>query len=62
MGQHSDRLLSELQWNTEGKTDCKNWSTDSWSGYERVLGAEIDHYMGKDRTQSLERTNGIVRQ
>lgn len=62
VGKHSDRLLSELAWNTEGKTDCKNWSTDSWGGYERVLGAEIEHYMGKDRTQRLERTNGIVRQ
>ena len=47
---------------TEGKTDCKYWNTDSWGGYERVLGEEYKHYMGKDRTQRLERTNGIVRQ
>jgi insertion element IS1 protein InsB len=30
--------------------------------YERVLPAEIQHHIGKDKTQRLERTNGIVRQ
>jgi len=23
--------------NTEGKTDCQQWYTDSWGGYQRVL-------------------------
>jgi IS1 family transposase len=31
-------------------------------GYERVMPPEILHYIGKDKTQRLERTNGIVRQ
>ncbi len=38
IGKHRDRLLSNLVANTEGKTDCKNWSTtDSWGGYETIL-------------------------
>ena len=48
--------------NTEGKTNCKQFNTDDWGGYERVLPPEIAHYIGKDKTQRLERTNGIVRQ
>lgn len=47
---------------TEGKTDCKNWNRDDWGEYERILASKISHYIGKDRTQRLERTNGIVRQ
>lgn len=47
---------------TEGKTDCKQWNSDDWGGYERVLPPEILHHTGKDKTQRLERTNGIVRQ
>ncbi|NJM64445.1 MAG: hypothetical protein HC851_01615 [Acaryochloris sp. RU_4_1] len=47
---------------SEGKTDCKQWNSDDWGGYERVLPPEILHYIGKDKTQRLERTNGIVRQ
>lgn len=31
-------------------------------GYERVLPPEIEHHIGKDKTQRLERTNGTVRQ
>ena len=30
--------------------------------YERVLPPEVRHIIGKDQTQQLERTNGIVRQ
>ena len=41
--------------NTKGKTD-------KWGGYERVLGEKYEHYISKDQTQSLERTNGIIRQ
>lgn len=53
---HTDRFLKELVVNTEGKTNCKHWNTDSWGGYERVLGEEYEHDMGKDKTQRLERT------
>ena len=62
VGKHTDSFLEELVWSTEGKTDCKYWNTDNWGGYERVLGTEYEHYIGKDQTQRLERTNGIVRQ
>ncbi len=48
---------------TEGKTSCKEWGTDGWGGYERVLcSAEIEHYISKVLTQRVERTNGILRQ
>ena len=48
---------------TEGKTNTKNWNTDGWGGYKRVLSKEeINHYIGKEGTQRLERTNGILRQ
>ncbi|MEO1669794.1 MAG: IS1 family transposase [Cyanobacteria bacterium J06631_2] len=62
VGKHTDSFREELVLSTEGKTDCKYWNTDNWGGYERVLGEEYEHYMGKDKTQRLERTNGIVRQ
>ncbi|MDV2997185.1 MAG: hypothetical protein N4J56_006890 [Chroococcidiopsis sp. SAG 2025] len=61
VGKHSDRLAIELVASTEGKTDCKEWGTDGWSGYERVLPTEVDHYISKLLTQRLERTNGIIR-
>jgi IS1 family transposase len=60
--QKSDEFISQLIANTNGKTDCQRWHTDGWGGYERVLGSEVKHIVGKDRTQQLERTNGIVRQ
>lgn len=62
VGKHTDQLLEELVMSTEGKTACKQWNSDDWGGYERVLPLEIEHYIGKDRTQRLERTNGIIRQ
>ncbi len=62
VGKHTDELLEELVVSTEGKTECKEWNTDAWGGYERVLPIEVSHYIGKDKTQRLERTNGIVRQ
>jgi insertion element IS1 protein InsB len=62
VGKHTDELIEALVVTTEGKTDCKRWNSDDWGGYERVLPPEILHYIGKDRTQRLERTNGIVRQ
>jgi len=55
-------MIEELVVNTEGKTDWKEFNSDEWGGYERVLPPEVEHYLGKDKTQLLERTNGIVRQ
>ena len=48
VGKHTDRLLEELVVRTEGKTDCKQWNSDDWGGYERVLPLEMEHYIGKD--------------
>ncbi len=63
VGKHTDSLAIELVTSTEGKTDCKEWQTDGWGGYERVLrNDEVDHYISKLLTQRLERTNGILRQ
>ena len=62
VGKHTDKLIEELVVTTEGKTDCQRWNSDDWGGYERVLSPEILHTIGKDKTQRLERTNGIVRQ
>ena len=62
VGKHTDALIEELVVSTQGKTDCQRWNSDDWGGYERVLPPEILHYIGKDKTQRLERTNGIVRQ
>ncbi len=62
VGKHTDELIEELVVSTEGKTHCQQWNSDNWGGYERVLPLEIEHYIGKDQTQRLERTNGIIRQ
>ncbi len=62
VGKHTDKLIEQLVVTTEGKTDCKRWNSDDWGGDERVLPPEILHHIGKDKTQRLERTNGIVRQ
>jgi IS1 family transposase len=63
IGKHTDKLAIELVASTEGKTDCKEWHTDGWGGYERVLrDDEVEHYIGKVLTQRLERTNGCLRQ
>ena len=62
VGKHTDSLLDDLMSSTEGKTNCKNCNSDDWGGYERIVASEISHYIGQDRTQRLERTNGIVRQ
>ena len=55
-------MIEELVVSTEGKTSCKRWNSDNWGGCERILSPEILHYIGKNKTQRLERTNGIVRQ
>ncbi len=62
VGKHTDKLIEELIVTTEGKTDCNQWNSDDWEDYERVLPPDVLHHIGKDRTQRLERTNGIVRQ
>lgn len=62
VGKHTDELTEELVTSTEGKTNCKRFNSDDWGGYERILPVELQHYIGKDKTQRLERTNGIVRQ
>ncbi|MEM1369852.1 MAG: IS1 family transposase, partial [Cyanobacteria bacterium P01_H01_bin.15] len=62
VGKQTDTFLEELVNNTEGKTGCRNWKTDCWGGYERVLPREISHEIGKENTQRLERTNRILRQ
>lgn len=62
MGKHRDNFIEDLVNSTIGKTDCLNWKTDGWGGYERVLPTEINHEIGKENTQRLERTNGILRQ
>ena len=62
LGKHTDAFIEQLVINTEGKTECKHFNTDDWGGYERVLPLEIQHHIGKDKTQRLERTNGTLRQ
>ena len=62
VGKHTDEFIAQLVVSTEGLTACLEWDTDGWGGYERVLGAEVDHYIGKTLTQRNERTNGILRQ
>ena len=62
VGKHTDAFIAELIDSTVGKTDCELWYTDGWAGYERVFTPEVTHVIGKENTQRLERTNGIVRQ
>ena len=62
VGKHTDAFLAELVVSTEGKTDCKLWCTDGWEAYQRVLTPEMVHLIGKQHTQRIERTNGIIRQ
>ena len=62
VGKHTDEFIAQLIANTEGKTNCHQWLTDGWGGYQRVLGNEVRHIIGKAQTQQLERTNGILRQ
>lgn len=62
IGKHTDELATELLTSTEGKTECREWHTDGWRGYQRVLPSQIEHYVSKALTQRLERTNGTLRQ
>ena len=62
VGKHTDVFIEQLVVSTEGKTNGKVWYTDGWEGYKRVLTPEISHIIGKENTQPLERTNGVVRQ
>ena len=54
VGKHTDKLATELVTSTQGKTDCSEWHTDGWSGYERVFGDEVEHYISKALTQRLK--------
>ena len=51
VGKHTDDFLKELVVSTQGKTDCTDWNTEGWGGYERVLPPEIAHCIGKENTQ-----------
>jgi IS1 family transposase len=62
VGKHTDELIEELVVSTEGKTTCQEWNTDGWGGYEGVMTSEKEHRIGKDKTQRIERTNGIIGQ
>ncbi len=62
VGKHTDQFIEEQIVNTEGQTNCRQWHPDDWGGYERILPPFVEHIIGKDKTQQLERTNGIVRQ
>ena len=63
VGKHTDELAAELLVSTQGKTDCTEWHTDGWKGYERVLpDDEVEHFISKVLTQRLERTNSSLRQ
>jgi len=44
VGKHTDTLIEQLVTNTEGKTNCKQFNSDDWGGYERVLPPEIKYY------------------
>jgi len=59
VGKHTDAFIAQLVLNTEGNTECRQFNSDDWGGYERVLPPEIDHYIGKDKTQRLERTRRL---
>ncbi len=48
--------------NNRCKTECREWHTDGWSGYERVLPSEVEHYVSKVLRQRVERINGTLRQ
>ena len=62
VGKHTDAFIEQLVVNTQGKTTCKQFNSDAWGGYERVLPPEINHSIGKAKTQRLERSNGTLRQ
>ncbi len=53
VGKQSKDLIEELIVSTEGKTDCRQWHTDDWGGYEPVFPPEVKHIIGKDQTQQF---------
>jgi IS1 family transposase len=61
VGKHTDELVQQLVTSTEGKTDCKKWHTDGWSGYERVLPDQVEYFFSKVLMQRGRGTNGILR-
>jgi hypothetical protein len=45
IGKHTDSEAIELVASTQAKTDCQQWHTDGWRGYEPVLRDEqVEHY------------------
>ena len=46
VGKHTDEFIEQLVVNTEGKTNCQQWRTDGWGGYERILGSKVSHIIG----------------
>ena len=45
-------IITDLK--EKSKTNCLQWHTDGWGGYERVFRSEIRQIIGKDQTQQLE--------
>jgi len=43
VGKNPDELIEALVVSPEGRTDCKQWNSDDWGGYEQVLPPEILH-------------------
>jgi insertion element IS1 protein InsB len=62
VGKHTDRYIEEIIVTMQGRTSCQDLHTDDWCGYEQVIPVELEHTIGKDGRQRLERTNGILRQ
>ncbi len=53
VGKHTDEIAIELVSSTQGKSECKEWHTEGWGGYERVLGEhDSDHYISKALTRT----------
>ncbi len=61
---HTDLMLIELVVTTEGKTDCKKYSTDDWGGDERVLPPDwsLDSSLMHNRFFLLARSTSIKSQ
>ena len=47
VGKYTDALIDQLVVNTEGKTSCKQWDSDDWGGYKRVLSLEVQPLLAK---------------
>lgn len=47
VGKHTDSKGAGVsrQYRRQDQTDCQEWDTDDWEGYQRVLPEEVDHYI-----------------